>query len=115
LDLIDLLVEVPTATIRQFARKSWHYMDAYGLKNGQHLSVKQVEYAVRKYKRHRCVPDAIWNEDRSYDMTSEMNSENVFGVWMIWILDQSDSEKIKWKNKKLRTHFSKISLAVLES
>ena len=31
-------------------------------KNGEHLFVKQVEYAVRKYKRHCCVPDTIWDE-----------------------------------------------------
>ena len=48
--------------IRKFARKSWRYMDAYRLKNGAHLSVKQVEYAVRKYKWHRCIPDSIWQE-----------------------------------------------------
>jgi len=37
-------------------------MDAYRAKNGQQLTVRQVEFAVHKYKRHRSVPESIINE-----------------------------------------------------
>lgn len=55
-------LQVPTTMIRKFARKSWRYMDAYRSKDGNKLSMKQVEYAVKKYKRHRSVPESIWKE-----------------------------------------------------
>lgn len=54
--------KVPTAVIRKFARKCWRYMDAYREKNGLRLTPKQVEYAVRKYRRHRSVPQNILDE-----------------------------------------------------
>ena len=44
--------------IRAFARKSYRYMDAY--RNG--LNVKQAEYAVKKYKRHRIIPNNILHD-----------------------------------------------------
>ena len=56
------LEAVPLLSIRKFARKCWRYMDAYREKNGQRLTQKQVEYAVRKYKRHRVVPQSILDE-----------------------------------------------------
>ena len=56
------LDSVPLSSIRKFARKSWRYMDAYREKNGQFLSMHQVEFAVRKYKSHRTVPQTILNE-----------------------------------------------------
>ena len=37
-------------------------MDAYRKRNGQSLTPKQVEYAVHKFKRHRSMPDSIFNE-----------------------------------------------------
>jgi hypothetical protein len=37
-------------------------MDAYREKNGQFLSVKDVERAVRKFKGHRTIP-SWWNKD----------------------------------------------------
>jgi hypothetical protein len=55
-------IQVPLSLIRKFARKSWRYMDAYREKSGQKLTTKQVEYAVRKYRRHRSVPQSIINE-----------------------------------------------------
>jgi hypothetical protein len=55
-------LQVPVTTIRKFARKCWRYMDAYREKNGQKLTPKQVEFAVRKYKRHRSVPESILTE-----------------------------------------------------
>jgi hypothetical protein len=48
---------IPISQIRAFARKSYRYMDAY--RNG--LNVKQAEYAVKKYKRHRVIPKSIIN------------------------------------------------------
>lgn len=55
------LNSVPLSSIRKFARKSWRYMDAYREKNGQFLTMHQVEFAVRKYKSHRSVPQTILN------------------------------------------------------
>ena len=49
------LDSVSLITIRKFARKCWHYMDAY--KKG--ISGKLAEYAVKKYKSHRRIPDSI--------------------------------------------------------
>lgn len=53
---------VPLSSIRKFARKSWRYMDAYREKNGKYLTMRQVEYAVRRYKSHRIIPLSIMNE-----------------------------------------------------
>ena len=52
LDSIDLI------TVRKFARKTWHYMDVY--RKG--IGGKLAEYAVKKYKSHRRVPDNILEE-----------------------------------------------------
>ncbi|UZO04837.1 uncharacterized protein OCT59_025201 [Rhizophagus irregularis] len=49
------LDHVSLLEIRAFARKSFRYMDAY--RKG--LNVKQAEYAVKKYKRHRVIPNNI--------------------------------------------------------
>ena len=47
-------------SIRRVARKYYRYMDAYREGDEQHhLSIKQVEYAVKKYKRHRSIPVSI--------------------------------------------------------
>jgi hypothetical protein len=50
----------PTATgrlkqIRRYARRSFRYMDAYQ----KGLNVKQANYAVKKYKRHRVISQNI--------------------------------------------------------
>jgi hypothetical protein len=37
-------------------------MDAYREKNGQYLSTKQVEHAVRKYRGYRTIPALIMAE-----------------------------------------------------
>jgi len=55
----NMTCQVPVSTIRKFAKKCWRYMDAYRAKNGQQLTVRQVEFAVHKYKRHRSVPESI--------------------------------------------------------
>eukprot|EP00474_Spongospora_subterranea_P006059 CRZ06517.1 hypothetical protein [Spongospora subterranea] len=60
--LPEALASVSKATIRRHARKCFRYMDAYSMKNGQYLSMKQVEFAVRKYRRHRSVPNSILSE-----------------------------------------------------
>jgi hypothetical protein len=56
---------VPTALdtvsvkqIRKYARRSFRYMDAYQ----KGLDIKQAEYAVKKYKRHRKIPYSILDE-----------------------------------------------------
>ena len=54
----EALDSVPLITIRKFARKSWRYMDIY--RKG--ISGKMAEFAVKKYKSHRHVPDTIYNE-----------------------------------------------------
>ena len=49
------LDSVSLSSIHKFARKSFKYMECY--RKG--LSVKQAEYAVKKYKSHRKIPDTI--------------------------------------------------------
>ncbi|PKB95594.1 hypothetical protein RhiirA5_302831, partial [Rhizophagus irregularis] len=49
------LDHVSLLEIKAFARKSFRYMDAYR----KELNVKQAEYAVKKYKRHRVIPNNI--------------------------------------------------------
>jgi hypothetical protein len=51
----EVLVSVPIASIRKFARKSWRYMDAYN----KGLEGRTAEWAVNKYKSHRRLPDNI--------------------------------------------------------
>ena len=46
------LDEVGVDFIRRAARKSFRYIDAYN----KGLSAKQVEFAVKKYSRHRTLP-----------------------------------------------------------
>lgn len=54
----EALDSISLITIRKFARKSWRYMDIY--RKG--ITGKVAEYAVKKYKSHRRVPDTIYNE-----------------------------------------------------
>jgi hypothetical protein len=54
----DALDSVPLATLRKFQRKSWRYMHAY--KEG--LTGLLAEYAVKKYKRHRTIPQAVLDD-----------------------------------------------------
>jgi hypothetical protein len=54
---------VPLSSIRRFARKSERYIDAYRLKDGDvRLTPAQVEYAVKKYRSHRRIPEKILEE-----------------------------------------------------
>ena len=47
-------------SIRKFARKSERYIDAYRPKAGDvRLTPAQVEYAVKKYRSHRKIPEKI--------------------------------------------------------
>ena len=54
----EALESVSLRQIRGYAQKSFRYMDAY--RKG--LDVKQAEYAVKKYKRHRIIPQTIFDE-----------------------------------------------------
>ena len=58
------LESVPLITIRKFSRKCWHYMNLY--RKG--LSGRLVEYAVKKYKSHRRIPDSIFEELNELDI-----------------------------------------------
>ncbi|GBB92235.1 hypothetical protein RclHR1_01990007 [Rhizophagus clarus] len=49
------LDSVPISHIRKYARKSARYMDCY--RKG--LNAKQAEYAVKKFKSHRAIPNSI--------------------------------------------------------
>ena len=51
----ESLDSVPLIIIRKFVRKCWRYVDAY--RKG--ISGKLVEYAIKRYKSHRRIPDAI--------------------------------------------------------
>jgi hypothetical protein len=54
----EALNSVPLKQIRKYARRSFRYMDAYE----KGLNVKQAAYAVKKYKRHRVIPQSILEE-----------------------------------------------------
>ena len=58
------LNSVSLAKIRRFARKSYRYMDAYRVRgsDGNSLTSKQIEYAVKRYRQHRKIPLRILNE-----------------------------------------------------
>jgi len=48
---------VSLQTIRKFARRSQRYMDAY--RKG--LTLQAAEFAVKKYKSHRRLPENVAN------------------------------------------------------
>jgi len=52
------LESVDTIIIRRFARKALRYMDLY--RKG--ITGKLAEYAARKYKSHRCIPEYVLSE-----------------------------------------------------
>ena len=54
----EALNSIDVTTIRRFARKSWRYMDLY--RNG--ITGKLAEYAVKKYRSHRRIPEYIIQE-----------------------------------------------------
>jgi hypothetical protein len=54
----EALDSVSLITIRRFAQKSWRYMDIY--RKG--ITGKLAEFAAKKYKSHRRVPDSIYYE-----------------------------------------------------
>ena len=54
------LESVNTVTIRRFARKTWRYINMYLYRKG--ITGKLAEYAVKKYKSHRCIPDYVIEE-----------------------------------------------------
>jgi hypothetical protein len=54
----EALDSVSLTRIRKYARRSFRYMDAY--RKG--LNIKQAEYAVKKYKQHRVIPQSILTE-----------------------------------------------------
>jgi hypothetical protein len=66
----DLVQTVPRALssvslskIRKFARKSYRYIDAYRVRgsDGNSLTPKQIEIAVKKYRQHRKIPVRVLN------------------------------------------------------
>lgn len=64
------LDQVNVVTMRRFARKCFRYMDAYRLENnGAALTLKQVEWTVKKYKSHRRIPDSFDDIVTSYHKT----------------------------------------------
>ena len=54
----EALNSVSLKQIRKYARRSFRYMDAYQ----KGLNLKQAAYAVKKYKRHRVIPQSILDE-----------------------------------------------------
>jgi hypothetical protein len=53
-NLPRVLDECSLETMRRFARKCWRYMDAY---RGGNLTAEQAEWATKKYKSHRRIPN----------------------------------------------------------
>lgn len=63
--LPDSLDSVSVQKIRRFARKCFRYMDAYRIvdNNGtRRLTPQQVEFAVKKFRKHRSIPLSIFNQ-----------------------------------------------------
>ena len=59
-DILPVALDrVPLSSIRKFARKCWRYMDAYRSKDGHYLTPRQIEYAVRRYRGHRTIPQSV--------------------------------------------------------
>ncbi|UZN99437.1 uncharacterized protein OCT59_000708 [Rhizophagus irregularis] len=52
------LESVSLITIRRFARKAWRYMSLYQ----KGIGGKLAEYAVKKYRSHRRIPDEVIEE-----------------------------------------------------
>ena len=52
------LNSVSLSKIRKFAPKSYRYIGAYRVRgtDGNSLTPKQIEYAVKKYRQHRKIP-----------------------------------------------------------
>lgn len=64
----NLRATVPTAlnqvsvqTMRRYARKCFRYMEAYRLRNANNesLTLKQVEWVVKKFKSHRRITESF--------------------------------------------------------
>lgn len=63
--LPQALASVSIPSIRRFARKCYRYMDAYRITDelgNRKLSPAQVEFAMKKFKKHRCIPIEIFQE-----------------------------------------------------
>jgi hypothetical protein len=58
------LKSVSLPLIRRYARKCFRYMDAYRPQGGNatKLTMKQVQYAMKKYSSHRCIPAGVMND-----------------------------------------------------
>ena len=56
--LVLILVILSLTTIRRYAQKSWRYMDVY--RKG--ISGRLAEFAVKKYRSHRRIPDSVYDE-----------------------------------------------------
>jgi hypothetical protein len=52
------LDSVPISSIRRYARRSFRYMDAY--RKG--LTLNAAEYAVKKYRSHRKIPNSVLHD-----------------------------------------------------
>lgn len=61
-NLSSFLDQVSLAVIRRFARKAWRYIDAYC----KDYDAKTAEFAVKKYKSHRRIPEGL---DRDIDQS----------------------------------------------
>lgn len=56
------LASVPLAEIRRYARKAFRYMDIY--RKG--LTGKLADFAAKKYRSHRRVPESIFNDLKDF-------------------------------------------------
>lgn len=63
--LPEALRSVSVGSIRRFARKCFRYMDAYRVvddSGSRKLTPAQVEFAVKKFKKHRSIPASIFDQ-----------------------------------------------------
>ncbi|KAG2056618.1 hypothetical protein BDR06DRAFT_850242, partial [Suillus hirtellus] len=58
INVVNALDSVPIASMRRFAIRSWHFMDAYH----KGLNGSQAAWAAKKYCGHRVLPDSILTE-----------------------------------------------------
>lgn len=76
------LDQVPLAAMRRYARRCFRYMDAYRLHNAnsEGLTLKQVEWTVKKFKSHRRITD-------TFDTTqSWRNMKLLILIHKVWVI-----------------------------
>ena len=67
---ITLLERLPLAFVRRAARKCERYMNVYR----RHLDGPLLEFAVKKYSSHRCIPQSVENFEIEKEYTDQLSN-----------------------------------------